>query len=109
MSTEQTLCLLRFRHSVLCCFRVRRHRLDVVFFCLCAEKYFDMQKKQCREALEIYKRFLARMERCAEFLKVAEVCHVNSFDNSFCVTVSMHGILYGNGITVCMHIYTLHT
>ena len=32
-----------------------------------------MQKKQCRDALEIYKRFLARMERCAEFLKVAEV------------------------------------
>ena len=42
-------------------------------FVFCTEKFFDMPKKQCRDALEIYKRFLARMERCAEFLKVAEV------------------------------------
>lgn len=36
------------------------------------EKYFDMNKKHCREALEIYKKFLARMDRVCEFLKVAE-------------------------------------
>ena len=36
------------------------------------EKFFDMNKKQCREALEIYKKFLIRMDRVAEFLKVAE-------------------------------------
>lgn len=38
-----------------------------------AEKYFDMNKKQCREALDTYKVFLQRMDRVAEFLKVAEV------------------------------------
>lgn len=36
------------------------------------EKYFDMNKKQCREALDLYKRFLVRMDRVGEFLKVAE-------------------------------------
>jgi hypothetical protein len=38
------------------------------------EKYFDMNKKQCRDALDLYKKFLIRMDRVAEFLKVAEVC-----------------------------------
>jgi hypothetical protein len=38
-----------------------------------AEKYFDMNKKQCRDALDLYKKFLIRMDRVAEFLKVAEV------------------------------------
>ena len=32
-----------------------------------------MNKKQCREALDIYKRFLVRMDKVSEFLKVAEV------------------------------------
>ncbi|XP_071489829.1 phosphatidylinositol-binding clathrin assembly protein-like isoform X1 [Diadema antillarum] len=36
------------------------------------EKYFDMNKKDCRTALDIYKKFLIRMERIGEFLKVAE-------------------------------------
>ncbi|OQR75576.1 phosphatidylinositol-binding clathrin assembly protein LAP-like [Tropilaelaps mercedesae] len=36
------------------------------------EKYFSLQKKQCREALDCYKKFLVRMDRVAEFLKVAE-------------------------------------
>lgn len=49
--------------------------------CLClvvfAEKFFDMNKKQCREALDIYRKFLIRMDRVAEFLKVAEVCKKN--------------------------------
>ncbi|KAJ8315445.1 hypothetical protein KUTeg_007595 [Tegillarca granosa] len=36
------------------------------------EKYFDMNKKQCKDALEIYKRFLVRMDKVSEFLKVAE-------------------------------------
>lgn len=38
-----------------------------------AEKYFDMKKNQCKEALEIYKTFLNRMTKLSEFLKVAEV------------------------------------
>uniref|UniRef100_A0A914V8R2 ENTH domain-containing protein n=1 Tax=Plectus sambesii TaxID=2011161 RepID=A0A914V8R2_9BILA len=36
------------------------------------EKYFDMNKKQCREALDMYKSFLVRLDKVAEFLKVAE-------------------------------------
>ncbi|XP_055699078.1 phosphatidylinositol-binding clathrin assembly protein LAP isoform X37 [Phlebotomus papatasi] len=36
------------------------------------EKYFDMNKKQCRDALDLYKKFLVRMDRVGEFLKVAE-------------------------------------
>ena len=38
-----------------------------------AEKYFDMKKTQCKEGLDIYKKFLTRMTRISEFLKVAEV------------------------------------
>ncbi|EJD74512.1 ANTH domain-containing protein [Loa loa] len=36
------------------------------------EKYFDMNKKQCREALDTYKSFLLRLDKVANFLKVAE-------------------------------------
>lgn len=36
------------------------------------EKYFDMNKKDCKTALDLYKKFLVRMDRVAEFLKVAE-------------------------------------
>uniref|UniRef100_A0A4W3JJ53 Clathrin coat assembly protein AP180 n=1 Tax=Callorhinchus milii TaxID=7868 RepID=A0A4W3JJ53_CALMI len=36
------------------------------------EKYFEMKKGQCKEALEIYKKFLTRMTRVSEFLVVAE-------------------------------------
>ena len=47
----------------------------VEFSCpLCfSEKFFDMNKKNARDALDIYKRFLIRMDRVGEFLKVAEV------------------------------------
>lgn len=31
-----------------------------------------MNKKQCRDALDLYKKFLIRMDRVGEFLKVAE-------------------------------------
>ena len=37
------------------------------------EKYFEMEKKKARDALDLYKKFLIRMDRVAEFLKVAEV------------------------------------
>ncbi|XP_042864914.1 phosphatidylinositol-binding clathrin assembly protein LAP-like isoform X18 [Penaeus japonicus] len=36
------------------------------------EKYFEMNKKQARDALDCYKKFLIRMDRVSEFLKVAE-------------------------------------
>lgn len=42
------------------------------------EKYFDMKKTQCKEGLDIYKKFLTRMTRISEFLKVAEVCDLDS-------------------------------
>ena len=32
-----------------------------------------MNKKNCKDALDQYKKFLIRMDRVAEFLKVAEV------------------------------------
>ncbi|CAG0913825.1 unnamed protein product [Notodromas monacha] len=36
------------------------------------EEYFEMNKKQCRDALDLYKKFLIRMDRVSEFLKTAE-------------------------------------
>lgn len=44
------------------------------------EKYFEMQRKHCREALDIYKKFLIRMDKVAEFLKVAESIGVDKVD-----------------------------
>ncbi|XP_035209598.1 phosphatidylinositol-binding clathrin assembly protein-like isoform X3 [Stegodyphus dumicola] len=44
------------------------------------EKYFDMNKKHARDALDIYKKFLIRMDRVAEFLKVAENIGINKGD-----------------------------
>jgi len=44
------------------------------------EKYFEMNKKNCREALDIYKKFLARMDRVCEFLKVAESVGIDKGD-----------------------------
>ncbi|XP_022241168.1 phosphatidylinositol-binding clathrin assembly protein LAP-like isoform X6 [Limulus polyphemus] len=44
------------------------------------EKYFEMNKKHCREALDMYKKFLIRMDRVAEFLKVAENIGIDKGD-----------------------------
>ncbi|XP_043281054.1 phosphatidylinositol-binding clathrin assembly protein unc-11 isoform X3 [Venturia canescens] len=44
------------------------------------EKYFDMNKKQCRDALDLYKKFLIRMDRVGEFLKVAESVDIDKGD-----------------------------
>ena len=44
-----------------------------VYLFLLSEKYFDMNKKQCKDGLDLYKKFLVRMEKVSEFLKVAEV------------------------------------
>ncbi|XP_043077508.1 phosphatidylinositol-binding clathrin assembly protein-like isoform X2 [Puntigrus tetrazona] len=44
------------------------------------EKYFNMKKNQCKEALEIYKRFLIRMTKLSEFLKVAEQVGIDQVD-----------------------------
>ncbi|XP_058880582.1 clathrin coat assembly protein AP180 isoform X8 [Acipenser ruthenus] len=44
------------------------------------EKFFEMKKGQCKEALEIYKRFLTRMTSVSEFLKVAEQVGIDKGD-----------------------------
>ncbi|XP_030640420.1 clathrin coat assembly protein AP180 [Chanos chanos] len=44
------------------------------------EKFFQMKKGQCKDALEIYKRFLTRMTRVSEFLKIAEQVGIDKND-----------------------------
>ncbi|XP_029107147.1 clathrin coat assembly protein AP180-like isoform X6 [Scleropages formosus] len=44
------------------------------------EKYFKMKKAECKDALEMYKRFLTRMTRIAEFFKMAEQVGVDKND-----------------------------
>ncbi|XP_037613973.1 phosphatidylinositol-binding clathrin assembly protein isoform X7 [Sebastes umbrosus] len=44
------------------------------------EKYFDMKKTQCKDALDIYKKFLYRMTKLSEFLKVAEQVGIDQGD-----------------------------
>ncbi|KAK6323465.1 hypothetical protein J4Q44_G00058040 [Coregonus suidteri] len=44
------------------------------------EKYFDMKKGQCKDALDIYKKFLYRMTKLSEFLKVAEQVGIDQGD-----------------------------
>nr|XP_045360354.1 phosphatidylinositol-binding clathrin assembly protein-like [Camelus bactrianus] len=43
-------------------------------------KYFDMRKNQCKESLDIYMKFLGRMTKLAQFLKVAEQVGVDQKD-----------------------------
>lgn len=62
----------------------------VCFLFYQTEKYFDMKKTQCKEGLDIYKKFLTRMTRISEFLKVAEVCytsHRNTCSYNYCSVV----------------------
>ncbi|XP_042597238.1 clathrin coat assembly protein AP180-like isoform X4 [Cyprinus carpio] len=44
------------------------------------EKFFQMKKGQCKDALEIYKRFLTRTTRVSEFLKIAEQVGIDKND-----------------------------
>ncbi|KAM5163833.1 clathrin coat assembly protein AP180 isoform 1-T1 [Mantella aurantiaca] len=44
------------------------------------EKFFEMKKGQCKDALEIYKRFLTRMTRVSEFMKIAEQVGIDKGD-----------------------------
>ncbi|XP_041720715.1 clathrin coat assembly protein AP180 isoform X8 [Coregonus clupeaformis] len=44
------------------------------------EKYFKMKKGDCKEALEIYKRFLTRVTKIGEFMKLAETVGVEKND-----------------------------
>lgn len=40
-------------------------------------KYFSLNKKMCREAFDLYKKFLVRMDKVSEFLRVAEVVGID--------------------------------
>jgi len=59
---------------------MRRNKVDDVcnsaninfYYFLIIEKYFDMNKKNCKDGLDIYKKFITRMDRVSDFLKVAE-------------------------------------
>ncbi|XP_035000317.1 clathrin coat assembly protein AP180 isoform X2 [Hippoglossus stenolepis] len=44
------------------------------------EKYFKMKKSDCKESLEIYKRFLTRVTKIGEFMKLAETVGVDKND-----------------------------
>ncbi|KAK9875616.1 hypothetical protein WA026_009414 [Henosepilachna vigintioctopunctata] len=76
------------------------------------EKYFEMNRKQCREALDLYKKFLIRMDRVAEFLKVAENIGIDKGDipdltrapNSLLEALESHLIsMEGNTPTAVSH------
>nr|CAB3264852.1 phosphatidylinositol-binding clathrin assembly protein LAP-like [Phallusia mammillata] len=44
------------------------------------EKYFEMKKGQCKDALDMYKKFLTRMNRVSDLLKVAEQVGIDKGD-----------------------------
>ncbi|XP_047455456.1 clathrin coat assembly protein AP180 isoform X9 [Mugil cephalus] len=44
------------------------------------EKFFQMKRSQCKDGLEIYKRFLTRMTRVSEFFKIAEQVGIDKND-----------------------------
>ncbi|CAF0851421.1 unnamed protein product [Brachionus calyciflorus] len=44
------------------------------------EKFFEMNKKNCREALDIYKKFLEKTDHVSAFLKVAESSGMDKSD-----------------------------
>ncbi|XP_028295215.1 clathrin coat assembly protein AP180 isoform X3 [Gouania willdenowi] len=44
------------------------------------EKFFKMKKNECKDALEIYKRFLTRVTKIGEFMKLAETVGVDKND-----------------------------
>lgn len=77
--------LISFKGVINMCFMLLFRDLIRLFACYndaiinLLEKYFDMNKKQCRDALDLYKKFLTRMDRVGEFLKVAEVCELEKF------------------------------
>ena len=62
------------------------------------EKFFEMKKPDCKASLEIYKKFLARMDRVSEFLKSAEDAGIDKGDipdlskapNSLLEALEMH-------------------
>ncbi|KAI3364384.1 hypothetical protein L3Q82_011183 [Scortum barcoo] len=71
------------------------------------EKYFKMKKSDCKEALEIYKRFLTRVTKIGEFMKLAETVGVDKNDIPDINYVSQHVLLLRISLLVplkeCLH------
>ncbi|XP_042578612.1 clathrin coat assembly protein AP180-like isoform X2 [Cyprinus carpio] len=44
------------------------------------ERYFKMKKSECKDSLDIYKKFLTRVTKIAEFMKIAEQVGVDKND-----------------------------
>lgn len=44
------------------------------------EKYFEMKKADCKASLDIYKKFLSRMDKVSEFLRAAEDAGIDKGD-----------------------------
>lgn len=57
------------------------------------QKFFEMKKQQCKDGLEIYKKYLVRMEKIQSFLKVAENVSQNRFNTQYMVRGSRHRFL----------------
>lgn len=56
---------------------------------LVPEKFFKMKKSDCKEALEIYKRFLTRVTKIGEFMKLAEVSSNYSLHRHFHTDINL--------------------
>ena len=41
--------------------------------CVCVEHFFEMKKTQCKEVIEVYRKFLVRQDQVYKFFKLAEV------------------------------------
>lgn len=55
-----------------------------------------MKKSECKEALEIYKRFLTRVTKIGEFMKLAEVASAVLFLLTHIVTVKTESVQCDN-------------
>ena len=70
-----------------------------------------MSRKQCKEALDLYKRFVERMELVAKFLCVAEVCVLTACLLFICCCVSWCCIrtFWGGWQRICFHVFWVST
>lgn len=57
------------------------------------EKYFEMKKGHCKDALDLYRKFLTRMNKVSELLKVAEQVGIDKGDIPD-LTKVMEGLFY---------------
>lgn len=69
--------------------------IGTVGYLLCAlqptEKFFEMKKVQCKETVEVYRKFLTRQEGVHHFLQLAEVRGGRGRDGGACVIVGGGG------------------